>query len=249
MSRPSAAVPAGRRPGACRARTVTAPSSAARPGSASGTKRSVRPASSDHDGRTPDIELEDIGHRVRPSRYAAAMPTLKGRLGEWHLDDVHDWSDRELLIRAPIDRLIGPTTKVATIGSCFASGARLDDGQGRDRRRDAPWRAVLFDGHHPPGARADRRWLAGAGRGAVWSIDGGRSIHSATTARPIRTRRRSGRARGRRCRRGRAVPRRRGRRRDPGAHRDVAQPRDRQHLPPDPASRPCSTRSAPSSIG
>ena len=49
------------------------------------------------------------------------MPTLKGRLGEWHLDNLHNWSDRELLIRAPVDPIIGPTTKVATIGSCFAS--------------------------------------------------------------------------------------------------------------------------------
>ena len=49
------------------------------------------------------------------------MPTLKSRLGDWELPNVHAWSERELLIRAPEDRLIGPTTKVATIGSCFAS--------------------------------------------------------------------------------------------------------------------------------
>jgi ADP-ribose pyrophosphatase YjhB (NUDIX family) len=49
------------------------------------------------------------------------MPTLKSRLGDWELPNVHAWSDRALLIRAPVDTLIGPTTKVATIGSCFAS--------------------------------------------------------------------------------------------------------------------------------
>jgi ADP-ribose pyrophosphatase YjhB (NUDIX family) len=49
------------------------------------------------------------------------MPTLKSRLGDWELPNVHAWSERELLIRAPEDRLIGPATKVATIGSCFAS--------------------------------------------------------------------------------------------------------------------------------
>lgn len=49
------------------------------------------------------------------------MPTLKSRLGDWELPNVHAWSERELLIRAPVDPLMGPTTKVATIGSCFAS--------------------------------------------------------------------------------------------------------------------------------
>jgi hypothetical protein len=49
------------------------------------------------------------------------MPTLKSRLGDWELPNVHAWSDRALRIRAPVDTLIGPATKVATIGSCFAS--------------------------------------------------------------------------------------------------------------------------------
>ena len=49
------------------------------------------------------------------------MVTLKSRLGDWELPSVHAWSERELLIRAPVDLLIEPTTKVATIGSCFAS--------------------------------------------------------------------------------------------------------------------------------
>jgi ADP-ribose pyrophosphatase YjhB (NUDIX family) len=47
--------------------------------------------------------------------------TLKSRLGDWELPNVHAWSERALLIRAPVDTLISPTTKVATIGSCFAS--------------------------------------------------------------------------------------------------------------------------------
>ena len=49
------------------------------------------------------------------------MVTLKSRLGDWELPFVHAWSERALLIRAPIDPLIGADTKVATIGSCFAS--------------------------------------------------------------------------------------------------------------------------------
>jgi hypothetical protein len=49
------------------------------------------------------------------------MPTLKSRRGDWELPHVHAWSERELVIRAPVDPVIGPTTKVATIGSCFAS--------------------------------------------------------------------------------------------------------------------------------
>lgn len=49
------------------------------------------------------------------------MVVLKSRLGEWELDHVHQWSKRELQIRADRNELIGPDTKVATIGSCFAS--------------------------------------------------------------------------------------------------------------------------------
>jgi hypothetical protein len=49
------------------------------------------------------------------------MPVLHSRLGDWELNHVHEWSKRELVIRAPERPLIGPTTKVATIGSCFAS--------------------------------------------------------------------------------------------------------------------------------
>jgi hypothetical protein len=49
------------------------------------------------------------------------MPILKSRLGDWELENVHAWSERQLLIRAEQTRLIEPTTKVATIGSCFAA--------------------------------------------------------------------------------------------------------------------------------
>lgn len=49
------------------------------------------------------------------------MVTLKSRLGDWELAHVQAWSDRQLVIAADPVMLIGPTTKVATIGSCFAS--------------------------------------------------------------------------------------------------------------------------------
>jgi hypothetical protein len=102
------------------------------------------------------------------------MPTLKGRLGEWHLDDLHNWSDRELLIRAPIDPLISPTTKVATIGSCFAS--ELASMMGK---------VGIVGGMHPGGlfysTATIRQELERIGGGwperaaePTWSIDGGK---------------------------------------------------------------------------
>ena len=48
------------------------------------------------------------------------MPTLNSRLGSWELDSVHAWSERRLVIQAEPEPLIGPATRVATIGSCFA---------------------------------------------------------------------------------------------------------------------------------
>jgi hypothetical protein len=51
----------------------------------------------------------------------ATMVTLKSRLGDWEVPQAHAWADRDVLIRAPSDLLIQPDTKVATIGSCFAS--------------------------------------------------------------------------------------------------------------------------------
>lgn len=49
------------------------------------------------------------------------MPTLKSRLGDWQLEHVHAWSERQLVIRAEPIRVVEPSTKVATIGSCFAA--------------------------------------------------------------------------------------------------------------------------------
>ncbi len=49
------------------------------------------------------------------------MFTLSSRLGDWELEHVHQWSDRQLVIRSEPIQLIDATTKVATIGSCFAS--------------------------------------------------------------------------------------------------------------------------------
>jgi GSCFA family len=49
------------------------------------------------------------------------MPVLHSRLGDWELDHVHAWSDRQLVIDAPVEPIVGPETRVATIGSCFAS--------------------------------------------------------------------------------------------------------------------------------
>lgn len=57
------------------------------------------------------------------------MVTLKSRLGDWELDHVHAWSDRALEMRAPFDPLIDATTKVATIGSCFAQELAAAMGQ------------------------------------------------------------------------------------------------------------------------
>ena len=48
------------------------------------------------------------------------MPILKSRLGDWNLPDVHTWSERALVMRAPGAVVVRPDTRVATIGSCFA---------------------------------------------------------------------------------------------------------------------------------
>jgi hypothetical protein len=48
------------------------------------------------------------------------MPTLKSRLGNWDLPYVHAWSERQVVIRSEARPLITATTRVATIGSCFA---------------------------------------------------------------------------------------------------------------------------------
>jgi hypothetical protein len=49
------------------------------------------------------------------------MPELHSRLGTWELPNVHAWADRAIVIRAPVEPIVGPETRVATIGSCFAS--------------------------------------------------------------------------------------------------------------------------------
>ena len=54
-------------------------------------------------------------------RYPRRMVTLSSRLGDWELEHVQQWSDRKLDINARQVELIDATTKVATIGSCFAS--------------------------------------------------------------------------------------------------------------------------------
>lgn len=49
------------------------------------------------------------------------MPVLHSRLGDWELDHVQAWSERSLVIRATPAIIVHPATRVATIGSCFAS--------------------------------------------------------------------------------------------------------------------------------
>src|SRR4051794_27132031 len=50
----------------------------------------------------------------------SGMPVLKSRIGEWELDHLHAWSEREERMRSEPVRLVDRSTKVATIGSCFA---------------------------------------------------------------------------------------------------------------------------------
>jgi hypothetical protein len=49
------------------------------------------------------------------------MPVLNSRLGDWHLDHVHAWSDRAMVMTAEPELLIRRETKVSTVGSCFAA--------------------------------------------------------------------------------------------------------------------------------
>lgn len=49
------------------------------------------------------------------------MAQLRGKLGTWELPHVHMWRDRDREIRFERHQLIGPKTRIATIGSCFAS--------------------------------------------------------------------------------------------------------------------------------
>jgi len=49
------------------------------------------------------------------------MPVLHSRLGDWDLDHVQAWAERDLVIRARPTVIVHPETRVATIGSCFAA--------------------------------------------------------------------------------------------------------------------------------
>ena len=49
------------------------------------------------------------------------MAVLTGKLGQWTLPHVHMWKDRESHLLAPDTPLIKSDSKIATIGSCFAS--------------------------------------------------------------------------------------------------------------------------------
>ena len=49
------------------------------------------------------------------------MRTLSSRIGDWQLPRLHMWKERQLELRAEPRPLVGPSTSVATIGSCFAS--------------------------------------------------------------------------------------------------------------------------------
>lgn len=48
------------------------------------------------------------------------MPTLRARLGTWNIPTFHMWKHRNTeFVSEPID-LVSPSTRIATIGSCFA---------------------------------------------------------------------------------------------------------------------------------
>jgi hypothetical protein len=49
------------------------------------------------------------------------VPTLESRLGNWELDHLHMWKDRGFPYVAERVPLIEPTSRIATIGSCFAT--------------------------------------------------------------------------------------------------------------------------------
>jgi GSCFA family len=49
------------------------------------------------------------------------MPVLRSRFGTWELDNVHAWADRASVINAPQTAIVQPSSRIATIGSCFAA--------------------------------------------------------------------------------------------------------------------------------
>lgn len=49
------------------------------------------------------------------------MPRVTGKLGSWEVPHAHMWKDRKVELRIPARPIIGPNTRIATIGSCFAA--------------------------------------------------------------------------------------------------------------------------------
>lgn len=101
------------------------------------------------------------------------MPTLSSRMGSWVLDHLMEWSRRELVIRAPATPIVGPTTKVATIGSCFAE--ELAEMMGEVGINGAMHPAGLFYSSATIRQELERiagRWPERAAEPA-WPIEGG----------------------------------------------------------------------------
>jgi hypothetical protein len=79
----------------------------------------------DGDGASGDPSRKHSHSIVRQGvcgepQYPHAMPILHSRLGDWELEHLHAWSDRQEQMRVETIELIDATSKVATIGSCFA---------------------------------------------------------------------------------------------------------------------------------
>ena len=87
---------------------------------ASSTTTTSSPATSRGEGTSHSVRsvftsVIGRGYRLPPAIVGAGgdaarrdilqrMPVLHSRLGDWELDHVHAWSERELVIRAPADR-------------------------------------------------------------------------------------------------------------------------------------------------
>src|SRR5688572_12623153 len=101
------------------------------------------------------------------------MPELHSRLGTWDLPNVHAWADRAMVIRASADPIVGPETRVATIGSCFA--AELAAMMGEVGIRGAMHPGGLF--YTTATVRQELERLAGGwserGDEPAWAIQGG----------------------------------------------------------------------------
>lgn len=101
------------------------------------------------------------------------MPVLHSRLGDWELEHIHTWSERALVLRAPVAPLVGPETRVATIGSCFA--AELAGMMGTVGIRGAMHPGGLF--YSTATIRQELERLAGGwperATEAAWPVEGG----------------------------------------------------------------------------